>query len=629
MKTTVAICLILAAATLAVYAQVVDFDFVILDDEIYVTGNRHVRDGLTAEGAAWAFTSEHGSNWHPLTGLSHMADCTLFGLDSGSHHAVNLAFHIANTLLLFGLLRAMTGAAGRSALVAAFFALHPLHVESVAWVSERKDVLSTLLWIATMWFYTAYARRGGAGRYLLTLLFFALGLMAKPMLVTLPLVLLLADFWPLERTGKGSVSRLLVEKIPFLALSAASCAITVLVQKAGGAMTAFNEVALPARVANAVVSYVAYLADTVWPSALSIRYPHPYMAGGTPLAWWQIGGAALLLAVISLAALIAHRRRYAIVGWLWFVGTMVPVIGLVQVGIDARADRYTYVPLIGIFIILVWGAGDLLARRRLPRLVPIAAATAMCVILAVLAWMQTGYWKNSESLFSHALESTERNWKAHHSLGNTLVKSGRNEEALAHYAAALKINPIYPSLHYDRGVTLAALGRLPEAAASYREALRLDGGLVEAANNLGSLLLQSGQADEAVAFFRRAVEIDPAFPDAAFNLGIALERQGRSDEAIRVYTEALQKTPRFMKIHLNLGVLLWKKGELAAAEKHLSEAAAIDPDSATAQYNLGLFLAAAGRYGEAEHRFAEVLRIDPGNAQARQKLDQVKRLLRQ
>jgi hypothetical protein len=452
---------VLTLSTLAVYWQVQGHAFVTYDDYQYVVENPHVRHGLTLRGIAWAFTTGYASNWHPLTWLSHMLDCTLYGLNPMGHHVNSLLLHLANTLLLFWVLRRMTTALWRSAFVAALFALHPLHVESVAWVAERKDLLSTLFWMMTMGAYALYVERPGLGRYLFTLLLFALGLMAKPMLVTLPFVLLLLDYWPLGRRHHPPL-RLIREKLPFFALTAISSMITFSVQKSWGAV--IFTLPLKDRIANALVSYVTYIAKTIWPANLACFYPHPL----DTLPLWQVGGSLLLLVSISVFVIRARQRcPYLPVGWFWYLGTLVPVIGLVQVGAQAMADRYTYVPLIGLFLITAWTAAEVGSKGSALRM---SLWVGMLIpFLAVGSWLQAQSWQTSVTLFEHTLTVTRNNLIAHNNLGN---------------------NPNHATSH----------------------------------NNLGSVFMQQGRLQEAIAHLSKAVQIDPEMQEARYNLRIALQR---------------------------------------------------------------------------------------------------------
>src|SRR6202167_1037861 len=530
------VCVALIAANLIVYASAWHHGFVNYDDDDYVTTNPVVLRGLTWHGVAWAFTTGYAVNWHPLTWLSHMLDVQLYGLDPGLHHLTNLLFHIVNTLLLFGLLHRMTRALGRSAFVAGLFAVHPLHVESVAWVAERKDVLSTLFWMLTLWAYQEYARRPGLRRYWAVLLFFALGLMAKPMLVTLPFVLLLLDFWPLGRVGIGpnsaggwalsrdgwaTMRRLVFEKLPLLALAVVSSIVTFAIHRRGGAVISFAAAPLHIRMANALVSYVAYIGKMLWPARLAVLYPY---AQSLPL-WW-LAGAFLGLMGISFAVIRAGPRHpYLSVGWFWYLGTLVPVIGLIQVGDQAMADRYTYVPLIGLFIIVAWGVPELLVRWPFRRIALAAAAGLVILACAIAARGQLQYWENSSTLWTRALAVTTGNNIAHNNLGVSLADQGKLDEAIAHYSEALRIKPDYADAHNNLGAALADQGKVDEAIAHYSEALRIKPDYADAHDNLGVSLCDQGKLDEGIAHFNEALRIKPDSAKAHNNLGVALASQ--------------------------------------------------------------------------------------------------------
>ena len=472
--------------------------FINYDDGLYVYENPHVRGGLSKEGVSWAFTTFDAANWHPLTWISHMTDVQLFGLDAGWHHRVNVLFHLANTALLFLVLWRMTGGLWQSAFVAALFAVHPLHVESVAWVAERKDVLSTLFWLLTMGAYLGYVRRPSVWRYLPVFVFLALGLMCKPMLVTLPFVLLLLDWWPLGRMSReGSpvseqwrisvpmVFRRIWEKTPLLGLSAISCVITYIAQSQGKAVVSLGRITIGPRFSNTLVSYAIYLEQAVWPSSLAVVYPHPATIGaGIPA--WKIGGAVLLLAGISFLALRERQRRpYLAAGWMWYLGTLVPVIGLVQVGGAAHADRYTYVPLIGVFLAVAWGVPDLLPMRRWRQRVLGVAAGAVLAALTVAAWFQVGYWRDNVTLYSRALSVTEGNWLALSNLGAAYGNRGEPLEARRCFREAVRIRSDYAEAWYNLGVSAGRLGQKEEAIGYYREALRLQPEYALARNGLG------------------------------------------------------------------------------------------------------------------------------------------------
>ena len=537
---TLSVCLILILATFIVYWQVTGHDFALLDDNLYVYENSHVQNGLTSDSISWAFTTTHAGLQIPLTWLSLMLDFELYGLDAGGYHLTNLLLHIANVLLLFFVIKLMTGGLWRSGFVAALFALHPLHVESVAWVAERKDVLSTLFWMLTMWAYFHYAQRPTVKRYLLIILPFVLGLMAKPMLVTLPFVLLLLDYWPLgrfqvgqsagalEATAQGliksgqpmpSALSLVWEKIPLFALVAVSSVVTFLAEKGAGGLVHSDTLPISIRVANGLVSYVKYMGKMIWPHNLAIFYPHP----GYSLPIWKPTGAGLLLLCISILVVRGARRYpYLVVGWLWYIGTLVPVIGFVQVGFQAMADRFTYIPLIGLYIIIVWGVPEIMPRWPHRNLYLATLSTTVLLCLMALTWNQAQYWKNGISLFEHTLEVTSNNWLCNYNLGTALDKEGRTDDAIKHYQEALRIKPDYAEAHNNLGIALDKKGRIDDAISHYQEALRIEPDNAEAHNNLGIDLARKGNIDAAVEHFQKALQINPNFSYARANLKKAL-----------------------------------------------------------------------------------------------------------
>ena len=626
--------LLLIVATLGVFWQVRSHDFLNYDDDVYVSENSQVQEGFTRKSVIWAFTSGYAYNWHPLTWLSHMLDCQLFGLNPGGHHLTNLMLHLANTLLLFLLLNRMTSSLYRSALVAALFALHPLHVESVAWVAERKDVLSTLFWMLTMWTYLLYVEHPRLGRYLLTLVVFTLGLMAKPMLVTLPCVLLLLDYWPLDRLAlrqpedsinsgaqKGLSSspqrsfllRLFWEKVPFFVLAAVSSAVTFLVQQSSGAVKSVESFPLSIRIANGLVSYVSYIYKMIWPQHLAVFYPHQ----GSSLPMWLAGAAGLLLLGISVAVMRAGRRHpYLAVGWLWYLGTLVPVIGLVQVGLQEMADRYTYVPLIGLFIMIAWGIPELTRGWRYGRVVLRMAAGSLLAVLMVCTWMQLRHWRNNETLFKHALNTTANNFLAHDSLGNTLAQQGKIGEAIDHYSAALRIKPDYMNSHTNLGIALLQRGDVEQAITHFSAVLRYQSDSPEAHNNLGLAVARQGYVDRAIDHYFTAIRLKPDYPQAYNNLGNALASQGKFDQAINHYSEALRIKPEYAEAHSNLANALASQGRFKEAIDHYSQALQINPDNFEAHNNLGVVLADQGKFNEAIDHYSEALRIRPDDANA-------------
>ena len=521
----------LVAVILAVYTQVVSHQFIILDDNRYIRENPMVNQGLTLTGIAWAFTTFHAANWHPLTWLSHMLDCQIFGLNAGSHLLVNALMHAVNCLLLFLFLRRVTGAKWRSAIVAALFALHPLHVESVAWAAERKDTLSTFFGLLSLLAYARYVETPSWKRYALVAVALALGLTAKPMLVTWPFVLLLLDYWPLRRfqwqraTGPKGFVRALVplvrEKLPLFCLAAASMVITFIAQSHGGAVRTFVQVPVSLRLSNAVVSCAKYLSRTVWPWDLAVYYP--FSPTGVPL--WQLVCAIVLLTVITALVLRqASERPYLLMGWLWFVGTLIPVIGLVEVGGAAMADRYHYVPSIGLFIALVFGLSDLAHAFRIDRVITGILTVAALSILACLTAVQIGRWRNSETLFQYTASVIPDNRMIENNLGTILGESGKYDQAEAHFAKALRTKPDFLEVISDAdirenlGLLMAHQGRLPEAVEQLNEALRLNPNSAEAHTTLGVVLLRSGKAEDSVPHFLAALRLKPDWALARDNL---------------------------------------------------------------------------------------------------------------
>jgi len=529
------IALLLAVAVLAVYGRTVGFSFTSYDDPEYVTDNTVVRAGLTLRGALWALTTTATSNWHPLTWLSLMLDSEIGGGAAWPFHLTNVLLHLANTLLLFLAWERMTRETGPSAFVAALFAVHPLHVESVAWVAERKDVLSTLFWMLTLLAWIRWTERPGAGRYAVVVCLFVAGLMAKPMLVSLPLVLLLLDVWPLGRLEKGWRA-LATEKAPLAVLSAVSCAVTLAAQKQ--AIGTFEVFPWTSRVGTALVSYAVYLLKAAWPHPLAVFYPHP----GRIVLLLPVVASAVVVATLSTAALRSVKKRpYLAVGWLWYVLTLVPVIGLVQVGLHSRADRYTYIPLVGLFVCAAWGARDLAGERGRRFLLP--AAVAVLALLGTLASVQVGTWRDGITLFRHAVRVTWHNAVAENNLGSALVLSGSIDEALPHFEEALRINPHFPAARYNLGSAFLKKGEIEAAVAQLEEALRMDPSHSGAHYNLGLARMQQGALDEAIRHFSEALRLEPLRDDAHVNLGVALVRRGRLDEAVEHFLEALRIDP--------------------------------------------------------------------------------------
>jgi tetratricopeptide (TPR) repeat protein len=539
------LCLGLAAITFAVFGRTLGNGFINLDDGGDVYENRVVAQGLTLNGLAWAF-SFHSSNWFPLTWLSHMLDCQLYGLHPGGHHFSNLLLHAATVVLLFLVLREMTGALWRSAFVAAVFAIHPLRVESVAWVAERKDVLSGLFFILTIGAYVRYARRPWSlARYGLVVLLFALGLMSKSMLVTLPFVLLLLDYWPLQRLE--SARQLVMEKLPLLALSAGVGMATLFAQREG--IQSAGSFSLPYRLGNALAACMVYLGQMVWPAGLAVLYPFP--RNGLPKM--EVALAAILVAGLSVIAWVERRRRpWLLAGWGWYLVMLLPVLGIIQVGEQAHADRYTYLPQIGLYFAVTW----LVAQLPLDRLVLGGLMTGVLAAFMVCAWQQTAYWHDSETLWTRALACTKRNDMAHRAMADALFKRGELDDAIAHYKAALEVNPLRAETQNNFGIALAQKGSVDDAIAHYQLALRINPNYAEAHNNLGVALRRKGNLDEATTQYRMALQINPNYAEAHYNFGIVLLQRSRTAEAINQYQEALRIDPANTKVQNNLAWLL-------------------------------------------------------------------------
>jgi tetratricopeptide (TPR) repeat protein len=582
-----ALALALAAAVCCAFLPALRNGFV-WDDNQYVLKNPHVLAGPTAADLRWALTAFEQGNWHPLTWFSHQLDVRLFGLRPRGHHAVNILLHAANALLLFGLLERLTGARWRSLLVAALFALHPLRVESVAWVAERKDLLSSLFALLAAGAHARFARRPGRARAAATVLLFAAALASKAMVVTLPFVLLLLDFWPLGRLTRASWRRPLLEKLPLFALSAAASAVAYLAQSRAGYTSDYP---VAARLGNAVVGYLRYLGRTFLPTDLAAFYPHAMRA----LPLWQTLGSLLALAAATFLVIRHLRSRpYLATGWLWYLGTLVPVIGLVQVGQQAIADRYTYLPGVGVALALVWAGGDLARARPFLRLPLAGAAAAALLALAAATFVQVGYWKDPVSLYTRAIEAVPGNWLAHYNLGVHYRNAGRDDLAEEHYRASLR----------------------------YR------GDYAFALNNLGMILAERGETAQAVALYEAAIRSLPGYDDPYNNLGAAFVRLARPREAETCYRAALRLSPASAEARHNLAVLLLDQGRWAEAAAELDEALRLDPGAGWAHKGLGVILARRGRYPEAAAQLREAVRLDPGDRESRANLEAILPLLR-
>jgi protein O-mannosyl-transferase len=584
-KRNAVVSLLLAVVTLALYNPVNRYPFVNYDDDRYVTENPHIRQGLTGDTIVWALTATEQANWHPLTWMSHALDCSLFRLNPAGHHLTSILLHSANVVLLFLLLVWATGRLGPSLFVALLFALHPINVESVAWVAERKNVLSALFFFLTLWAYGWYTQKASWKRYLAVLGLFAAGLASKPMVITLPFVLLLLDYWPLERWRvdsemKMSRKRLILEKLPLLALSAASAVITVLAQKAGGSIRPIDEFPFGVRFLNAITAYSMYLWKMFWPARLAPLYPHP----GDSLPLWSVIISVLVLLAISFLVFRFRTHRYLVVGWLWFLGTLVPVIGLVQVGQAAMADRYAYIPLIGIFVMIAFGIDDLARPKRIGSWMPVPAAIVL-IALSAIAVRQIGYWRSSLELWSHALAVTKNNFIAEDNLGGALILENKEEEAHAHFEAAAQINPRDPMSRTNLGTYYQNHGRMQEAAAHYKTATNLtsDPGLLALTYaNLGATQIALGEPDPAAENFQRSLQYNPAQFNAWLGLGLLAQRQGKHEEAVSDFSRSIEAQPTGQAF-LELGHSLAATGRNAEALRAYEQALKLSPDLTEAQ----------------------------------------------
>jgi len=610
------VCFFLVVITWLVFGQTVRYDFVNYDDNEYVYANPAITSGLTPHGIIYAFSGSHARNWHPLTTLSHMLDCQLWGVRAGGHHFTNIVLHTIAVVLLFLVLQRMTGAIWQSAFVAALFAIHPLHVESVTWISERKDVLSAVFFMLTLGAYARYVRSPSIGRYLTMSILFALGLMSKPMLVTVPLVLLLLDYWPLQRFGgRSSIKRLALEKIPLLALSVASGLVTLWMQQSSVART--EELPLIWRVANGLVTYAIYLRQLIWPVGLAVFYPHP----GDQLQVWEIGLAIVLLALVSAGVIaLRHKRPYLVTGWFWYLVMLLPVIGLIQVGSQAHADRYTYLPQIGLYLLLAWAITDALSSRFATERIRrgglqrrIVAVTASLAIIA-LAWcarVQASYWRNGESLWGHALAVTSGNFLAHDGLGECLAKRGRLDEAIDQFQQALKIAPRYPEIETNLVIALTKKGRTDEAIPHLQALLKENPNDAQAHYNLGNALRKKGDSQGAIAAYEKALSILARYPAAHYNLGIALDQNGQIDEAIAHYREAVREQPNYPEAYYLLGNDLLRKSLVDDAIAAYEQALKSQPAYPAAENNIGLALFQKGRPSEGIAHWQNALAAEP------------------
>jgi tetratricopeptide (TPR) repeat protein len=638
----------LAAVVAAIYGQVARNQFVSLDDDVYVLANKIVARGLSRDGLVWAFTHFHAANWHPLTWLSHMLDCQLFGATqqaAGAHHLVSVGLHAASAILLFLSLRRMTGALWPSAFVSGLFAVHPLRVESVAWASERKDVLSGFFFMLTLLAYARYAKRPRVGAYLCVLGSALLGLLSKPMLVTLPFVLLLLDFWPLHRwsfraspphhgrrgassgspaPGPWPLRRLLLEKAPLFLAAAGVGLMTVRAQETGGAVSNLETIPFAWRVVTAAIAYVTYLWKTLWPSSLAPLYIHPATLRSADIKGFVVPSVAAILFLAIVTAVVvrsARLRPYCLTGWLWFLGMLVPVIGLTQVGVQSWADRYAYLPLVGAYIMVAWGVGDLVARRPQLRVSAGVAALASLLAYGAAAHAQVRMWHDSRRLFEHSLRVTSNNWLIENNLGAVLAFSDpKSDEARRHFEEALRVNPNFPDTHSNLAAVLWNQGARAEARRHWEAALALRPDHPAARIGLGAFLAREGKFAEARREFELVLRLDPTNADAHNNLADALLAQGLRAEAGRHWDATLRLQPDNVRARIGQGNLRAKEGKIEEARVLLEQAVSLEPKNADAHANLGMLLAGSGKLDEAHAHLEEALRLDPRSALAQHAL---------
>ncbi|MFC1798186.1 tetratricopeptide repeat protein [Thermodesulfobacteriota bacterium] len=664
--TDVLICLALLVSILAVYGQVKNFDFIFLDDNLYVAENQNIKNGFSVTGLRWAFLFRNKgfqTYWHPLTWLSHMLDNQMFGLDAGKHHLMNLFFHMANSLLMFLVFYRMTGCRWPSAFVAALFALHPVNVESVAWVAERKNVLSTFFWLMTIFVYTGYTQKHSRVRYMAAFVIFGMGLMAKPMLVTLPFLMLILDYWPLERLAAAnfrflpesrrnklftrsvptiSMSRAVIEKIPFGLLSGAMVYLSSSTLSSFHTMATVEQVPLLLRLSNALVTYIKYVLKMIIPRKLSILYLFP-----KNIAWWEIMTAAALLLLVSILVVKEIRRRpYLAMGWFWYLGTLVPVIGLVQAGMwPEMADRWAYVPFIGLFVMAAWGSDEIIGILRLNRTIPSILAGAVLLVFAVLAWIQLGHWQSSDRILKHALCVDPQNFMMHVAYGAELEESGNGKAAIRHYKEALKISPGFVGAHINLGGALARQGNVEKATFHFQQALRLAPNSAAAHFNIGKAYADIGDLKSAHGYYVETIRLKPEFIPAYNNLANILFLQGRINDAIRIYRDALEiepdndlvknnlsklvdlrrkdhvqihtlieglnENPRDYQAHIKIGNWYKVEKQWKKAKTHYQKALSLQPLSVEAIHSMGIICAMSGKYDTARLYFEKNIRLRP------------------
>ncbi len=627
------VCVFLVIVTFFVYEQVRTFEYINYDDNEYIVDNQVLANGFTWENVIWAFTDsiDVSNYWHPLAWISHLIDVELYGMNLGGHHLTNLIFHILNTVLLFIVFRKMTGSTWRSGFIAALFALHPLHVESVAWLAERKDVMSGFFWMLTLWAYWRYANAPGLKNYLLVFLFFLMGLMSKPMLVTLPFVLLLLDIWPLGRIKIGQSVRtenrkhevpllsLIVEKIPLFLIIIPASISTFLTQDRAGAVHSLDVVPLYDRFANCMVSYVKYIEKMIWPTGLAFIYPNP----GSPPVWQSVGAGLLLLAITFFAVYYIKRYPWFTVGWFWYLGVMFPVNGLVVIGPHVMADRYTYLPLIGLFIIVSWGSFELVKNRPHGKQLLVASTVIILTIFSLVTHRTAGYWKNTITACERALEVTDNNYVAHNNLGFVLAGQGNQGEAVWHYTEALRIEPDCILCMNNQGNALIKLGRTSDAIRLYSESLGTKPDQAGIHYRLGNALRDTGKMDEAISHYRKALQLEPLVGAPYMRLGDYFFSIGKVKVAIDNYRKALKIDPNQGDAHNSLAIVLTHSGMLAQALYHGRHAMRLNPDDPEIHNNMGIILAMQGRISEAVWHLQKALKLRPDYPDARDNLHKV------
>lgn len=622
-KSRVAFSLLLATLTVILFLPVTSHEFINFDDSIYITQNPHIQNGLTIESLLWAFTTTYANFWHPLTWLSHCLDVHLFGLDAGMHHLINLLLHSINSALLFLVLSIMTGTLWRSLLVAVLFAIHPLHVESVAWAAERKDTLSTLFWLLTMGAYIWYTKRPDWLRFLPVLLGFTLGMLAKPILVVLPFALLLLDFWPLNRFGgspamltaplvRKHLPALIAEKTPLLLIAVICSVVAYLAQQAGGAVGSLETYSLVTRIANALVAYVTYIYKMFIPTGLAAYYPYRL-----DIPIWKTLSSGLLLACLTFISLrMARRYPYLTIGWFWFVGTLLPVIGLVQLGSHAMADRYTYISFIGLFIIIAWSLAELAGRFASGARVCTTVAFVFLVLLSIRTIDQLGHWRNTPILFTHALSVTDNNVKAHNNLGTYFLDRHQPRQAALQFKAGLDINPDNALVNYNYGLAMMHLEEWQNALSAFGKALELNPGISPAHRDIASLFIKTGNTDEAIKHLEAAIDMNPENVELRNTLSNVFITSGQPQRALPHLLKATQQEPNSFLFYYNLGRALFDLKEFDQAVTQYSNALLYAPNNPSVHNNMGNALARLGFQDEARKHYAEVIRIQPNHVDA-------------